>query len=30
LTGRPWADLDVLSAADAFFAATPGIQDRWP
>jgi aspartyl-tRNA(Asn)/glutamyl-tRNA(Gln) amidotransferase subunit A len=30
LTGRPWADLDVLSTADAFFAATPGIQDRWP
>jgi aspartyl-tRNA(Asn)/glutamyl-tRNA(Gln) amidotransferase subunit A len=29
-TGRPWADLDVLSTAEAFFAATPGIQDRWP
>jgi aspartyl-tRNA(Asn)/glutamyl-tRNA(Gln) amidotransferase subunit A len=30
LTGRPWGDLDVLSAAEAFFAATPAIQDRWP
>lgn len=30
LTGRPWADLDVLSAAEEFFAATPAIQDRWP
>ena len=29
-TGRPWADLDVLAAADAFFEATPEIQDRRP
>jgi len=30
LTGRPWGDLDVLSAAAAFHAATPAIQERWP
>jgi aspartyl-tRNA(Asn)/glutamyl-tRNA(Gln) amidotransferase subunit A len=30
LTGRPWADLDVLAAAEALFEATPVIQHRWP
>jgi aspartyl-tRNA(Asn)/glutamyl-tRNA(Gln) amidotransferase subunit A len=30
LTGRPWADLDVLAAAEAFHAATPAIQGRRP
>jgi aspartyl-tRNA(Asn)/glutamyl-tRNA(Gln) amidotransferase subunit A len=29
-TGRPWADLDVLAAAEAFHAATPAIQGRRP
>jgi aspartyl-tRNA(Asn)/glutamyl-tRNA(Gln) amidotransferase subunit A len=29
-TGRPWSDVDVLSAAGAFFSATPAIQARWP
>ncbi|MBD0282821.1 MAG: amidase [Thermoleophilaceae bacterium] len=29
-TGRPWSDMEVLSAAEAFFAATRGIQGRWP
>jgi aspartyl-tRNA(Asn)/glutamyl-tRNA(Gln) amidotransferase subunit A len=29
-TGRPWGDLEVLAAADAFHAATPELQDRWP
>jgi Asp-tRNA(Asn)/Glu-tRNA(Gln) amidotransferase A subunit family amidase len=30
LTGRPWSDIEVLSAAEALFAATPAIQGRWP
>ena len=29
-TGRPWADWNVLAAAQALFDATPEIQGRWP
>jgi aspartyl-tRNA(Asn)/glutamyl-tRNA(Gln) amidotransferase subunit A len=30
LTGPPWSDAVVLGAAQAFWAATPEIQHRWP
>jgi aspartyl-tRNA(Asn)/glutamyl-tRNA(Gln) amidotransferase subunit A len=29
-TGAAWADAGVLGAADAFWGATPLVQDRWP
>ena len=28
--GPAWDDLDVLAVAQAFFAATPELQERWP
>jgi len=30
LAGRPGAEATVLAAAQAFFDATPALQDRWP
>jgi aspartyl-tRNA(Asn)/glutamyl-tRNA(Gln) amidotransferase subunit A len=30
LTGPPWAEAEVLGAAEALFSATPEIQERWP
>jgi aspartyl-tRNA(Asn)/glutamyl-tRNA(Gln) amidotransferase subunit A len=29
-TGGPWKETAVLAAAQAFYEATPAIQDRWP
>jgi aspartyl-tRNA(Asn)/glutamyl-tRNA(Gln) amidotransferase subunit A len=29
-TGAPWTDAAVLGAADAFWGATPRVQDQWP
>ncbi len=29
-TGPYWSDLDVLGVAQAFYAATPELQERWP
>jgi aspartyl-tRNA(Asn)/glutamyl-tRNA(Gln) amidotransferase subunit A len=30
ISAAPWRDNEVLAAAQAFFAATPEIQSRWP